>query len=70
MLHSEIEPNQKIKVTSKTTLKKTNKKLYAWPVQRILDKETLELVGWVYQWNTGERGRTWENGEKNNVIYD
>lgn len=46
------------------------KKLYARAIQRIVDQNSREVVGWVYEWNTGERGKTWKNGRRANVVYE
>ena len=45
-------------------------RLHAHAVNRILDRETGELVGWLYKWNTGELVPRWKAGEKSAVIYD
>jgi hypothetical protein len=42
----------------------------ARPVQRILDRETRQLVGWLYEWNTGERMAMWKNGKREDVVYE
>ena len=40
----------------------------AEPVQELLDAQTLELVGWVYQWNTGEFAVMWMERRKANIV--
>jgi len=45
------------------------KRLEAKPKKRILDAKTHELVGWLYQWNTGTLVPMWKDGRKRNVIY-
>lgn len=42
----------------------------ARPVQCILDRETRQLVGWLYEWNTGERMAMWKNGKREDVVYE
>ena len=44
-------------------------RVHAHAVNRILDRETGELVGWLYKWNTGELVPRWKAGAKTNVIY-
>lgn len=46
------------------------KKLEAKAVGRILDAKTREVVGWLYQWNTGELVPRWKNGPVEDVIYE
>lgn len=46
------------------------KRLEAKAIKRILDARTREVVGWLYQWNTGELSPRWKNGRKENIIYD
>ena len=45
-------------------------RLPAHAVNRILDRETGELVGWLYKWNTGELVPRWKAGAKSDVVYD
>ena len=42
----------------------------AHAIARILDRETRMVVGWLYQWNTGERTPKWRKGARTNVIYE
>ncbi len=46
------------------------RKLFARPVGRIRDQDTSEYVGWVYEWNNGERGTTWNSGKRENVVIE
>ncbi len=46
------------------------KRLEAHAVKRILDKETGEVVGWLYQWNTGALVPRWKDGPKTDVVYE
>ncbi len=45
-------------------------RLHAHAVNRILDRETGELVGWLYMWNTGELVPRWKDKAKSDVVYD
>lgn len=45
-------------------------RLHAQVVKRILDPETGELLGWLYQWNTGEFTPLWKSEARDDVIYD
>ncbi len=45
------------------------KRLHAEPIKRILDRETREVVGWLYKWNTGSLVPMWKDGRKTDVIY-
>jgi hypothetical protein len=42
----------------------------ARPVQRVLDWKTRRLVGWLYEWNTGERMVMWKDGKREDVVYE
>lgn len=44
-------------------------RLHAHAVNRILDRETGELVGWLYKWNTGELVSRWKDDAKSDVVY-
>lgn len=46
------------------------KRVRARAVKRILDKETGELVGWLYEWNTGSLVPRWKSEARENVIYE
>ncbi|MEH6523744.1 hypothetical protein [Sulfitobacter sp.] len=41
----------------------------AHAIARILDRKTRVVVGWLYQWNTGERTPKWKKGVRTDVIY-
>lgn len=45
-------------------------RLEAEPIKRILDRATREVVGWLYEWNTGSQVPMWKNGRKTDVIYE
>lgn len=44
-------------------------RLHARAVKRILDRQSGTLVGWLYEWNTGELVPRWKAGAKSDVIY-
>ncbi|ATF04030.1 hypothetical protein PhaeoP75_04431 (plasmid) [Phaeobacter gallaeciensis] len=46
------------------------KRLEAKAIKRILDAKTREIVGWLYEWNTGEILPRWKDGRRENVIYE
>ncbi|WP_159087079.1 hypothetical protein [Loktanella sp. Alg231-35] len=41
---------------------------HARAINRILDAETRELVGWLYEWNDGTQMPCWKDGPRSNVI--
>lgn len=51
-------------------ISKEPKRLHARAVKRILDRETGTLVGWLYEWNTGELVPRWKTKAQSDVIYD
>ncbi len=57
-------------VVSKPLGHKVGKRWDAKPIRRILDRKTLEVVGWLYEWNTGELLPMWKSGACNDFIYD
>jgi hypothetical protein len=46
------------------------RRLHARAIKRILDRETGDLVGWLYEWNTGELVPRWKTKAQKDVIYD
>ena len=46
------------------------KRLHACAVKRILDRQTGELVGWLYEWNTGELVPRWKAKAQTDIVYD
>lgn len=46
------------------------KKLEAKAIRRILDARTKEVVGWLYQWNTGALAPRWKDKPVKDVIYE
>lgn len=49
---------------------KEQARLHAHAVNRILDRKTGELVGWLYKWNTGELVPRWKAEAKSDVVYE
>lgn len=45
-------------------------RLEAWAIKRILDRTSREVVGWLYEWNTGEQEPIWKNGMRDDVVYE
>lgn len=43
-------------------------RLEAGVIATILDRQTQEVVGWLYEWNTGERVPKWKDGKRTDVI--
>jgi hypothetical protein len=41
----------------------------AKPIKRILDRDTGEFVGWLYEWNTGTLAPMWTGKVCENVVY-
>lgn len=39
-------------------------------VARIVTRETREHVGYLYEWNTGERQRAWFSQPQSNVVFE
>ena len=39
-------------------------------VARIVTRETREHVGYLYEWNTGERQRAWFGQPQPNVVFE
>lgn len=46
------------------------RRLEAKAIARIIDAETREVVGWLYEWNTGARVPCWKDERRDNVIYE
>lgn len=45
-------------------------KLHATPIKRILDRSSREVVGWLYEWNTGAQVPMWRDGRRSDVVYE
>lgn len=46
------------------------KRVHARAVKRIFDRETGQLVGWLYEWNTGSLVPRWKSEACEDVIYE
>ncbi len=46
------------------------KRLAARAIKRILDRQSREVVGWLYAWNTGEQVPMWKNAHCEDVVYE
>jgi hypothetical protein len=46
------------------------KRREAKPIKRILNRKTLECIGWLYEWNTGELLPMWTSEPCKDIIYD
>lgn len=60
----------KLPITLKPTRREVKKREHAEPVKFIRDKDTRDVVGWLYKWNTGALVPMWKNDVCENVIYD
>ena len=54
----------------KTTRQEANQRRHAEPIKIIRDKDTLDVVGWLYKWNTGALVPMWKDGKCANVIFE
>jgi hypothetical protein len=43
---------------------------HAHPIKRILDRKSRNIVGWLYEWNTGQIAPMWKDKPCEDVIYD
>ena len=39
-------------------------------VKRVLDRRSLEVVGWLYRWNTGDLAVMWKDRKCDEVVYE
>ena len=56
------------KVSRKTNTEAA--RLHARAVKRILDRQSGEVVGWLYEWNTGEFVPRWKAEARTDVVYE
>lgn len=42
----------------------------AQAVQRVLDRNSREVVGWLYRWNTGHVAVMWKGGRCEDVTFE
>ena len=45
------------------------KREQARAIKRILDRNSREVVGWLYEWNTGQLAVMWKDGRRDDVVY-
>jgi hypothetical protein len=73
MLETKIRPDQSsqpIDMMDASQVPLSKARLHAEPIRRILDRSTREVVGWLYEWNTGSLVPMWKNGRKSDVVYE
>lgn len=46
------------------------RKEQAHAIRRVLDAKTREVVGWLYEWNTGQLSVMWKDEARKNVVYE
>lgn len=42
----------------------------AWPIKRIKDRNSGNIVGWFYEWNTGEQGPLWIKERCTDIVFE
>jgi hypothetical protein len=62
------EPN--VSATTKIARQEVKQRRHAEPIKFILDRDTRDVVGWLYKWNTGALVPMWKDGACQNVIYE
>ena len=43
---------------------------HATPIKRVLNKDTRQVVGWLYRWNTGHLSVMWKGERCENFVYE
>ena len=61
---------QAIALTGATNAPSGKRRLHATPIKRILDRNSREVVGWLYEWNTGAQVPMWNDGRKTDILYE
>ncbi len=46
------------------------KRVHARAVKRIFDRQSGELAGWLYEWNTGSLVPRWKSEACDDVVYE
>lgn len=59
-----------LSTTTETERQEVQQRMHAEPIKFILDRDTRNVVGWLYKWNTGALVPMWKNGACLNVIYE
>ncbi|MEO1564246.1 MAG: hypothetical protein AAFR98_12485 [Pseudomonadota bacterium] len=65
-----VRGKQKRKSKNAPGLNMSKKRMQARAVKRIFDKNSGELVGWLYEWNTGEVVPRWQGEAIKDVYYE
>lgn len=60
---------EEINILAETSNIRADLRLEAWALGCILDRQSLEVVGWLYEWNTGERVPRWKDGKCTDVVF-
>ena len=63
--HSEKDLNENTVIETSNS----GQRLYARPIKNILDRNSREVVGWLYRWNNGELVPMWKDGSKSEIDY-
>ena len=63
-------PKLETRARSCTAACVVEKRLTARAIKRILDRQSRELVGWLYEWNTGEQEPMWKDQRYQDIIYE
>lgn len=53
----------------KNATKTLVKREQAHAIKRVLDRDSQEVVGWLYEWNTGQLSIMWKDGRRDDVVY-
>ena len=59
-----------LSANTKTEHQEVQQRRHAEPIKFILDRDTRDVVGWLYKWNTGALVPMWKDGACQNVIYE
>jgi hypothetical protein len=58
-----------VETKSKPCKRETKQRKSARPIKRILDKASGDVVGWLYEWNTGHVVPMWKAEPFEDVFY-
>ncbi|SFH28499.1 hypothetical protein SAMN04488020_109113 [Palleronia marisminoris] len=62
-------PNSSSQLSDKKPVSRPSKKRHARAIKRVLDSKSREIVGWLYEWNTGQIAVMWKDEPCEDVIY-
>ena len=62
-------PNSSSQLSDKKPVSRPSKKRHARAIKRVLDGKSREIVGWLYEWNTGQIAVMWKDQPCEDVIY-